>query len=158
MADSSKGSRKSWLIIGLLLVLTSSVTALAVYFLMGNASSADASEDAAAPVETPAPIFVKIDPFTVNIADGQYGDRLLYVGLSLRVKDQQTQDLLVDHMPQVRSRLLMLLSGQHADELTSPEGKTRLAAAILGLFEVPLTEPQPDLAISDVLFTEFIVQ
>ena len=61
-------------------------------------------------------------------------------------------------MPQVRSRLLMLLSGKQADELTSTEGKQQLAQSIVDRLNVPLTENQPPLDLREVLFTEFIVQ
>lgn len=61
-------------------------------------------------------------------------------------------------MPQVRSRLLMLLSGKQASELTSPEGKEELAQAIISQLNVPLTDNQPPLDLREVLFTDFIVQ
>jgi flagellar FliL protein len=52
----------------------------------------------------------------------------------------------------------MLLSGQQADTLIKPEGKQRLANQILAMFDEPLTEPQPSLDVTGVLFSEFIVQ
>ncbi len=61
-------------------------------------------------------------------------------------------------MPQVRSRLLILLSGKQASELTSTEGKEALAQDIISRLSVPLTENQPPLDLREVLFTEFIVQ
>ncbi|WP_168013427.1 flagellar basal body-associated protein FliL [Halomonas salinarum] len=156
MANSSTSSGKKWLLIVLLMVLVSSATAAGVYLLLDRSSQAEAAEPE--PVAAPEPIFVKIDPFTVNISGDEYGNRLLYVGLTLRVDNEQTRKLLTSHMPQVRSRMLMLFADQSAQELTSPDGKSRLAAQVMGLFDVPLADPQPELAISDVLFTDFIVQ
>lgn len=160
MAESSKGAGKSrWLVIGLLLILIASAVATAAYLFLGNSGDAAAGEaQSAEPVEAPVPIFVKVKPFTVNLGGDEYESRLLYIGLSLRVQNEQSQALLTDHMPQVRSRLLMLLSGQSAQELTTPDGKTQLAKDILAMLKEPLTEPQPPLEIRDVLFTEFIVQ
>lgn len=159
MANSSTSSGKKWLLIVLLMVLVSSATAAGVYLLLDRGSQAEAAETAEPePVVAPEPIFVKIDPFTVNISGDEYGNRLLYVGLTLRVGNEETRELLTSHMPQVRSRMLMLFADQSAQELTSPDGKSRLAAQVMGLFDVPLADPQPELAISDVLFTDFIVQ
>ncbi|MBD3895223.1 flagellar basal body-associated protein FliL [Halomonas sp. ML-15] len=158
--NSSAGSRKPWWIIGLLIILFSMGSSAAMYFMMDNRDD-PAPESAQTAVEdsrAPAPIFVDINPFTVNLQSRHYDQRLLYVGLSLRVGNETTRELIEEHMPQVRSRLLMLLSSQQAEELTSPEGKQQLSAEILALFDQPLTDPQPSLMVNDVLYTEFIVQ
>ena len=109
-------------------------------------------------MERATPIFMRIEPFTVNLVDDGYGSRLLYTGVTLRVGNEESKVILEEHMPQVRSRLLMLLSGKQADELTSTEGKQQLAQSIVDRLNVPLTENQPPLDLREVLFTEFIVQ
>lgn len=156
----SAGSRKPWWIIGILIILFSMGSSAAMYYLMDSRGSED-NVQAHTEIEeprAPSPIFVAISPFTVNLQSHHYDQRLLYVGLSLRVGNQTTQDLLQEHMPQVRSRLLMLLSSQQAEDLVTPEGKQALSSEILALFDQPFTDPQPPLAINDVLYTEFIVQ
>jgi flagellar FliL protein len=160
MAEAMAASPKSrsLLLIGLLIVLLAIASSVAVYFFLdardGNGVT-DVVDDE--PVEAPVPIFVTINPFTVNL-QSDYGDRLLYVGLSLRVGDEATSTFLTQHMPEVRSRLLMLLSGKSAEELIKPEGKVQLKQQILDLFNEPITTPQPTLSIDDVLFSDFIVQ
>lgn len=104
------------------------------------------------------PVFTRIEPFTVNLADDRFGSRLLYIGITLRVGNEQSKAIIEEHMPQVRSRLLILLSGKQASELTSTEGKEALAQDIISRLSVPLTENQPPLDLREVLFTEFIVQ
>lgn len=162
MAESMAASRKSrsLLLIGLLIVLLAVTSSIAVYFFLdardsSKAAASDVVDDE--PVEAPAPIFVTVQPFTVNL-QSDYGDRLLYVGLSLRVHDEATSTFLTQNMPEVRSRLLMLLSGKSAEELIKPEGKIKLKQQILDLFNEPITTPQPTLSIDDVLFSDFIVQ
>ncbi|MGM8849133.1 flagellar basal body-associated protein FliL [Salinicola halophyticus] len=155
---SAPRKSRTLMLVGLLIVLLAVASSVAVYFYLdarGGSEATDVVEDE--PVEPPVPIFVTIQPFTVNL-QSDYGDRLLYVGLSLRVDDQRTRDFLEQHMPEVRSRLLMLLSGKSAEELIKPEGKTRIKQQILGLFDEPITTPQPQLSIDDVLFSDFIVQ
>lgn len=156
MATSAGGSSKRIWVVVSLLSLIAVVTAGTLFFVF---SQPDASaEETPATAERSAPIFLSIEPFTVNLADDDYGSRLLYTGITLKLGDDQTQTLLEEYMPQVRSRLLTLFSGQQASELTSAEDKQRLADDIISELEAPLEPGQPPLAIKDVLFTEFIVQ
>ena len=157
MAKSTSGSSKLlWLMI-LLVLISTAAAGVAIYLVMSDRND-DSGNIQGLQLERQAPIFLKIDPFTVNLADDDFGSRLLYAGLSLKVGDEETRTILQDHMPQVRSRLLMLFSGKQASELTSPEGKRRLGEEVVAVLSDPLTEPQPPLDIRDVLFTEFIVQ
>lgn len=158
----STGKSTPWLVIVLLILLFSAGSAAGVYFLVNSGKlgnlTAGAAEAPSAPVKSPTPLFVAISPFTVNL-QGEPGERrLLYIGLSLKVGDTATEALLKEHMPEVRSRLLMLMASQKAGELVTPAGKDALTAQILGLFGKPLTSPQPPLAIDGVLFSDFIVQ
>ncbi|KAF0804079.1 flagellar basal body-associated protein FliL [Alcanivorax xiamenensis] len=151
-----KGSRKLMWLIAALLVMTTSLAAANVYLLMDKKGG---DTHAAKVVRTAhSPIYVKVDPFTVNLRDDLCGRHLLYAGISLQVGDSATEDFLNDFMPQVRSRLLLLTSGQRAEEMMTPEGKQALIKQILALFEEELVSGQPTLRVDDVLFTEFIVQ
>lgn len=163
MAKPESTSKSTpWLVIALLMLLCSAGSAAAVYLLVGSGKLASFGESEqsteAAPAKAPTPRFVSIAPFTVNLQGDPAGQRLLYIGLSLKVGDEATEALLKEHMPEVRSRLLMLMASQKASEMTTPTGKDALTAQILALFNMPLTSPQPPLAIEGVLFSDFIVQ
>lgn len=162
MAKTQSESRKLWLLIICLLIITAALAATNVYLLASSNGSGNTQtgepEEKAAPVEAETPIFVEIAPFTVNLQTDGYGNRLLYTGVSLQVGNEETRDFLVQHMPQLRSRLLTLFSGQEAEALISPPGKEQLTQKVLTMLERPMAEPQPELAVRDVLFTEFIVQ
>ncbi|WP_043526235.1 flagellar basal body-associated protein FliL [Litchfieldella xinjiangensis] len=156
---ATSGTRKPWWLLGILVILLSMGSSVGIFYFMDNRAEADPQAMAEpVPVTPPTPVFVEIKPFTVNVPSRQFEQRLLYIGLSLKVGNEVTRDLLIEHMPQVRSRLLMLLSSQEAESLTTPEGKQALSAQIMTDFERPLTDPQPPLSIQDVLYTEFIVQ
>ncbi|MGM0987952.1 MAG: flagellar basal body-associated protein FliL [Pseudomonadota bacterium] len=159
MAKSRGGSRKLLWSMMVLLILSSSAAAVALYMVFNQpGSETQSAANAQVAPEQKTPIFLPIEPFTVNLADDDYGPRLLYTGLSLKLDDEQGKEILEEHMPQVRSRLLTLFSGKQASELTSPGGKQRLAEEVIAALEAPMSENQPDLTIDDVLFTEFIVQ
>ncbi|MDX2349539.1 MAG: flagellar basal body-associated FliL family protein [Porticoccus sp.] len=109
-------------------------------------------------VEAPPPIFIKIGPMTVNLVSNDLGQHLLYTSLILKVDSEETQEIINTHMPEVDSRLLLLLSSKTGDELATVDGKTVLTEEILALLDKPFTQPQPTLGISAVLFSEFILQ
>ncbi|WP_116366368.1 flagellar basal body-associated protein FliL [Parahaliea mediterranea] len=157
MANTQGDSRKMWWLVIALLFITTGLAATNIYLLTRQGESG-ASEEVAEVSESGPPIFVDIAPFTVNLQTDGYGNRLLYAGVSLQVGDEATRDFLTQHMPQLRSRLLTLFSGQEAAELISTHGKQQLVAGVMDLLREPMAQPQPELAVRNVLFTEFIVQ
>ncbi|QEK93518.1 flagellar basal body-associated protein FliL [Achromobacter insolitus] len=111
----------------------------------------------AAPVPVPAPIFVPIEPFTVTLQNPDT-ERIMHVGLTLRVSDEQTRTRLEKYMPEVRSRILMVLSSQSPTGVQTQQGKTEMAAAIKQAVNRPFS-PLPDgQYVTDVLYTAFVVQ
>ncbi|MGY2460626.1 flagellar basal body-associated protein FliL [Vreelandella sulfidaeris] len=158
MAETSGGSKKLLWIMIILVLLSSIGAATAIYMVIDQQDNGTENAEMQQAMERESPVFMRIEPFTVNLADDRHGSRLLYTGVTLRVGNEESKVILEEHMPQVRSRLLMLLSGKQADELTSSEGKQQLAQEIVNRLNVPLAENQPPLDLREVLFTEFIVQ
>ncbi|WP_231758118.1 flagellar basal body-associated protein FliL [Microbulbifer elongatus] len=161
MAEDTSGKNRGlfWVaIVGVSLITI--LVGLNIYLLLrDNADTASvAVEQQDAPDRSDNPIFVRIDPFTVNLQGDQLANRLLYVGISLQVGNDETRDFLLEHMPQVRSRLLILHSVQSPAGLATLEGKENLVQGILNTLSEPMSNKQPQLLIDDVLFTEFIVQ
>lgn len=158
MEKTEGGSNKLlWLMVGLV-ILSVSVASVAVYLVWESNENAPAEENKAAG-ERRSPIFVEIEPFTINMTNSRGASRLLYIGMTFKVGNEVTRDILEEHLPQVRSRLLMRLSDEPVDELTTTEGKRQLGDKLIAaLQDPPLTEHQPELALEEVLFTEFIVQ
>lgn len=135
------------------------IIAAAVYLLVFKEDpDAEAEGIVEEVVIAPPPIFVKVGPMTVNLVNERLGPQLLYTSLTLKVANSATEEILNVHMPEVHSRILLLLSSKKASELTTPEGKTILAEQVLATLNIPLTEPQTDFGIDSVLFTDFIVQ
>lgn len=111
----------------------------------------------AGPIAVPAPIFVPIEAFTVTLQNADT-ERIMHVGLTLRVSDEQTRTRLEKYMPEVRSRILMVLSSQSPTGVQTQQGKTDMAAAIKQAVNRPFS-PLPDgQYVTDVLFTAFVVQ
>lgn len=158
MAETPNNSR-GWLWLGIPVVLMLVVlVAMNLYLLTRDDGDKAATEEPKVAQESATPIYVNIDPFTVNLQGDLYASRLLYMGLSLQVGDEDTREFLQENMPQVRSRLLILSSSQNPELLATPEGKEQLADAIIATLSEPMAAGQPELHIDDMLFTEFIVQ
>lgn len=152
-------SRNTMMIVGALVVLIA-LSAVNLFLLLSKGSSSDSEETTSEVTTYPVadPIFVRIGPLTINLRSDRYGERLLYTTLSLRVGNEETREIIDKYMPEIQNRLLLLLSAYTAEQLTTPEGKQQLARAVLAALEPPLADSQPPLAISAVLFTDFIVQ
>jgi flagellar FliL protein len=103
------------------------------------------------------PIFVTLEPLTVNVqTEGR--SRFLHVGVALKVRDEQAKAQIVEFMPELRSRALLLLSNRQPDSLVSTEDKARLADEILAELNRPLGDALPPQGITSVSFNTFVVQ
>lgn len=152
---ANDNSRKLVWFLGLFMVIVSALTTVNLVLLLDSRQERQSEEQARSVAE---PIFVKVGPMTVNLRSDAYGHRYLYAGLNLKVRDEESREQILTHMPEVHNRLLLLLSAQSASELEQPNGKTELAAQIVALFDTPLAKGWPRPRVDAALFTDFIVQ
>ncbi|GAB4115106.1 MAG: flagellar basal body-associated protein FliL [Sideroxydans sp.] len=177
-ADAAAAPAKSHklLIIIIALLVLIIVGGAGWYFTQGHAPAAEPVEEAK---HAPAPQakYVPLgEKFTVNLQQEE-GDRYLQVGITLKVLDAKLEEEIKTAMPEIRSKLLLLLSGKKPSELVSVAGKQELVQqvigevnAVLGVASAPAaavaehgaehaapatTNPS---GITDVLFTDFIIQ
>jgi flagellar FliL protein len=108
-------------------------------------------------VKAGPPVFVPLDPFTVNLQP-ENGEQYLQIAFTLQVSDLEEVELVKLNMPKVRSRLLLLLSSKKASELNTGEGKKLLAGEIIAQVNEPFEERGEQQEVTDVLFTSFIIQ
>ncbi len=189
-----KSKKKLIIIIAAALVVLLAGGAAAL--VMMKKSGADTEEGSAAD-ETPAsskaadkrdpksmPVFVALDPFTVNLAD-RNADRYVQVTVTLELAQATLEPQLKAYMPAVRSSILLAIADRTAAELLARDGKEALAQRIrreaaraMG-YELPSEEPRqaaeepadeeaprkkrrkaagPELPIRAVHFGNFIIQ
>lgn len=150
------GNKTLWLVImALALVIVTGVAIGGTYLFM-NDGGKDVAEEQAQKAPPPKPVFVQIDPFTANLQDAR--GRILYVRIALKVDDEPQASRLTEHMPQVRNRILMILTDSQADQLTTADGKQMLANKLQVAIAEPFVADADPIGIQDVLFTDFIVQ
>ncbi|MDN3546509.1 MAG: flagellar basal body-associated FliL family protein [Roseateles asaccharophilus] len=140
-AAPAGGGKKKLIIIIVALVLVLVVGGVAAVLLLKKkpAAEGEGEEEAQAAAHVPAPappkpgtppVFVPLEPFTVNLADKDV-DRFAQVGVTLEVADPKFADQLKAYMPAIRSNILMTLSYKTSAELLSREGKEKLAREIM---------------------------
>jgi flagellar protein FliL len=107
--------------------------------------------------EIQPPIFMVLEPFTVNLRNDSE-EQFLQVAMTLQVKDQPDADQIKLYMPEVRDRLLILLSNKAGSEILTPEGKKKLADEIIASLKKPFAPHTKPQSVNNVFFTSFVVQ
>ncbi len=104
------------------------------------------------------PVFAPLEVFTVNLQPDGEEEHMLQVSITLEMAGQEQADLVKNNMPKVRSRVLLLLSAKKASELTTVEGKTKLAEEVMEAIKKPFAEHEDTQEVNEVMFTQFIIQ
>ncbi len=154
---ANPGPIKRLILIGLIALIAAGAAAGATWFFMDHRPSMPSSAPAAAPAPS-VPVFFALEPMTVNLQSDEGDAHFLRIGLTLKLADQATQDRLAQHMPEIRSRVLLALSNKHPGDLAPLEGKRALATELAVLISQPTEPNMPPARVEDVLFTEFVVQ
>jgi flagellar FliL protein len=165
-----KSKKKLFILIGAVLLVLAIVGAGVVFLLMSKQKAEhEGDEDVVQEAKKPKkkadagapPVFVNLDPFTVNLVPEQ-GDQYMQVALTLELEDAHADVQIKNQMPRIRNNLTMLLSSKKASELQGREGKEQLAKEIraeINAIVDPESKGKPDAGpVLAVLFTSFIIQ
>jgi flagellar FliL protein len=153
-APAPAGSRnKLVMMIAVALVAVGGGGGAAWYFMHGKSDEAPAHK--VAKVEPPE--YVPIESFTVNLQP-ETGEQYLQIAFTLQVQNQKEGELIKANMAKVRSRVLLLLSGKKASEISTVEGKRQLANEIVAALKLPFVDKGEPQLVNDVLYTAFIIQ
>lgn len=154
-AAAPKSKKKLIIIIVAAVVLLGAIGGGAMMFLGKKKPSDKKEEHKSEPAK--APVFMPLEPFVVNLQSDE-GDKYLQVQMTLQVEDDAQVNLIKANSPQVRSRLLMLLSSKDATEVLTPEGKQKLIQEIIEQVSLPFVPKGEPQKVSGVFFTSFVVQ
>ena len=157
--SSAGGKKKNLTILLLIMTGTCAIAGYTLYEMKGIKQLAvEGASDQAGTAESVIPVYIPLDTFTVSLKPTQReNDRILYIGLTLRVRDDKSQELIEKFLPEVRSRLLVLFSKQTAEELSTDEGKYKLVDNIKTVMNKPFVAEQSAI-VTDVLFNAFILR
>ena len=97
----------------------------------GEEHAAPAKEHAPASKHDPkaVPVFVPLDPFTVNLAD-RNAERFAQVAVTLEIEDPHMGDQIKNYMPAIRNNILLVIADRSAADLMGRDGKAKLAERI----------------------------
>jgi flagellar FliL protein len=151
-----KSGKKLILIIAGMVILLGGGGFAGWYFMRGDAHSKPVEANQPPPPPK-APVFVLMEPFTVNL-QSEGGDQFLQTTFTLQVADPAQEELIKAFMPQVRSRLLLLLSSKKASEISTSDGKKKLSDEIISTVNQPFTPKGPPQEVTNVFFTSFVIQ
>lgn len=103
-------------------------------------------------------IYFPLDAFTVSLQpeDGEYGS-MLYIGLTLKLKNESVRELLESKLPELRNQLILLLSQQTPSSLSSSDGKNNLLKEIKKELNKQSSDNQTPI-VNDVFFNSFIIR
>lgn len=143
-------SKKKWLLIGLVLLALAAGVGVWGWMTYGATQHAAVAK----PAPPALPVFVELDSFTVNLAD----EHILQISITLQVKRAEDADQIKLYMPQVKSRLLLLMSTKNAEGLNSAEGKKTLSADIAAQLRSPFVKGLAAPDMTGVFLTAFVIQ
>lgn len=155
------GSKKTILFIALGAVALIAASAGGTFFLIGGqprvAQTETATESAPEAAAKPRgePRYLNLDPpFTVNL-DGSAS--LLSVSVAVLVYGAEVEQVIADHMPQIRNSLVLLFSNQDAASVADRGGKDQLRSTTLETIR-GIVSQYTDSDDMEVFFTGFVMQ
>lgn len=118
------------MLLGIIGALVLVIVAAAGWYFTRSHDTAHVAEVKVEPPKTP--IFVALETFTVNL-HGESSDQYLQLGISLKVFEAENEAKIKISQPEIRSKILQLLTTKTAAELLNAEGKTQLIKEIMGI-------------------------
>ena len=101
--------------------------------------------------------FVELDIFTVNLLPEET-NTYLQVGLTIKAHETEVIDAIDDQMPEIRNRILLILSSKEAAEISTIIGKQQLSSDITNEIKQVFDSEEMQNDIVGVLFTSFVIQ
>lgn len=168
----------------LMIVIAAAVVVLggggATYFLMKKGSGEEAEEGDEVPAKAAKakkkkkedvfapPVFAKLEPFVVKL-QAEQAEAYVQAVPELKLLEAPVADRIKAFMPEVRHKVLLILAGKKASDLSNPEGMQILANQIRAAINSTLTgdpvdpkarldEVDPEAPVQAVFFSSLIVQ
>ncbi|SFE99064.1 flagellar basal body-associated protein FliL [Nitrosomonas sp. Nm166] len=152
-ADGKK-NKKSLLIIILIAIIAIGAGTGGTWYAMKRLSSEESGPEKLKEKPT---AFIDLDIFTVNLLPEE-NNQYLQVGLTAKTRETPVIAEIKKQMPDIRNRILMLLSSQKAANLASITGKQQLSRQIVDEIKQSLSSVELREDVLEVLFTSFVIQ
>jgi len=134
---AAKSKKKLIIIIAAVVLIAAGAAAL---LLMKDKSATTETTKVEKPKE---PKFIPLEAFTVNLQKEE-SDQYLQISITLKVMDPEIEDKIKAVLPEIRSKLNLLLSSKRPSDLATVTGKKKLAIeiatetnSVLGIHNAP---------------------
>jgi len=152
-AKPAKKSRKGLIITLATLVLVGAGGGGTWWWMNRDAGAAHAT----APPPTRPPVFMNLDPFTVNLLE-EDGEHYLQTSVVFQVADEKAVETMKSYLPVIRNRILMLLSSKRPSDLSTPAGKAKLVEELTAAVRDSVPGTTPERGIMQAYLGSFVVQ
>jgi flagellar protein FliL len=155
--DKQKNSKNKIFLIGIpLLILVIMGGGTAAYYFGGftvpKPSETELSTNDSPKIEPLGPL-LKMEDFVVNIMQKDT-TRFLKIGITLEMKDIESNERIKNRMPQIIDAVLLLVGNKQFDQIKDLQGKLQLKADLLAHINSLIGKDE----VTDIFFTDFVVQ
>ena len=151
-AEGNPGKKRTIIIILIALIAIGAGAGGTWYFMKNSGGAAEPEQPKEKPIT-----FINLDTFTVNLQPEENG-QYLQVGLTIKARESNVGAMITKQMPEIRNRILLLLSSKKAAELGPKLGKEQLGLEILREIRQSLDTEEMKKDVIEVLFTSFVIQ
>lgn len=151
-AAKKKGPLIAFILLGVLLV-GASIGGTVLFMSSGGAEDDEVAEEV-----DPAAIYFAINPKFQTNYEVNGRQRLFQLAISLVTREQDVIEALATHQPTIKSKLVILLSGQKFNALQTVEGRESLRSQCLAAVQEILNNEIGKPGVEKVLFTDFVMQ
>jgi flagellar FliL protein len=150
----SKKGKKGLIIIILIAIIAIGAGAGGAWYFMKSSGGEESEPEKP---KTKPTTFVDLDVFTVNLQPEE-NNQYLQVGLTIKTRQTEVVQEIAKQMPDIRNRILMLLSSKKATEIAGIQGKQSLSQQIANEIKQSLGSEDLQEDVREVLFTSFVIQ
>ncbi|NUF27916.1 flagellar basal body-associated FliL family protein [Gilliamella sp. ESL0254] len=152
-------TKKKSSIVNLVLILITLLAIGAAAYLWFQNSLQNTVKEPEEP-EVTSPVFITLKPFTISLPASEENidiNKTLYIGVVLRVANENQKTVLLDYLPEVRNNVLLVTSKQYVSTLKQEVGKIDLQEQIKNTLSRQYNAKN-FVEIDEVLFTDFIIR
>jgi len=159
--SSSSGPSMKMIIVVLVIVQLMMFGGLAAFLMMSGALKPQSGSSTPAvqqSEERKEAHYISFEPaFTVNFG-GAASSRFMQVTIEAMTYDKEIPQDITKHMPVIRNSIVLLLSSQSVESVSSLQGKEKLRMSILTEVQDILEKRVGKKGIEEIYFTSFVMQ
>ena len=149
-----KSGAKGIIIMSLVAVIAIGAGAGGAWFFMQGQQEDE--YEPARPKKIPT-AFKELDVFTVNLQPEERS-QYLQLGLTVKIRDTNVAEEIDHKMPEIRNRILLLLTSKTANDISTLIGKQLLSSELAEEIRKSMDSEILREEILEVLFTSFVIQ